>query len=708
MKTNALYHKQQVTLLFMHFFFCICSAQTPANFKQTQVEQNAIAFNSTNSNAMSNYHDMAYNFMKPLNEQIAQTSSEDEHGFEEANGAHSLLSPTAICYPGTVNRFTGSWHSNLYIGNALGVNVLQAWGQNMKDYTGRGTGNDTTPVIITTYTGVPLEVRSSCNTGGGAGLSVMALRTDLKLYVFGTVANIALITSMANFGGVGGAPTITALGSVASDVTAMLPAGVPITDVAQMAVSTTAIVIVTKATGNVYVLTKQVNLQGDKTVLNAAIWHHVTLVDGVTFLSGITKISASGSGIMAYTSAGTNKLYYWGAPANVAGVANPATTGTSYNYAYDMSAQIPAGKKVKDLEVLGTKAGASSTMFLLCDDYKVYGCGINNDGVLGINNTTVTFNQPTFITVKGIDGVTDLANIIKIDGDTEGDLYCMGALNTTGQMFGWGNSQAGMLGTNGTTGSSTVAKTVQIFSPTPAGINFTDFSVAGHFIIAFYTQAATDQYWYLGHNIGGSVGSTTNITAFILAAAPASLNSINGVKYDCSNAVLPLTWVSFTAQKKDATVALNWKTASEQDTRDFIVQHSTDGIIWKTLDIVQSTGYINPFGNYNYVHTTPANGINYYRLIQQDMDGKNSYSKIATALFNKKTNLLTIYTNMIITGKLKIQLQDASAISIYNVEGKLILRSQLVAGSHTIDVSNLAKGMYMIQAGKETEKFMVR
>jgi Secretion system C-terminal sorting domain len=708
-KKTTLYLKQQILLLFLISFVTICIAQTQKNFKQTLVEQNAVAFNAISSfatakNAVSNHYEMAYNFMKPINEQIAQTDPEDEHGFEEANGAHSLFSPTATCYPGTISRFTGSYHSNLYIGNSAGANVLLAWGQVMLDYTGTGTGNILSPTVVAAASyasSIPLEVRSA-SSGGAAGLSSFALRTNTKLYVFGTAANITAFTTYAGFGGV-------ALTTAASDVTAKLPTGVLITDIAQMAMSQKAFAIVTN-TGDVYVLTTVLNMQGDNAAAaTPTVWHHVVLPAGVTgvgpYLTGVTKISVSSSGILASTA--TNKLYYWGAPANVAGAVNIAT---SYKYAFDMTAQIPSGKIVKDVVVLGTKLPSSSTLFLLCDDKKVYANGLNTGGVLGINNATLTFNQPTFITVKGTDGLTDLANIVKIDGDTEADIFTMGAQSTTGQIFGWGDSPAGMLGLSTATpgtGTFPVPKTVQLYIPAP-NVAFTDFSISGHFTIAFYSNGGTDQYWYLGHNTGGSVGDPANVTVYILAAAPAPLNSSGGVTFDCSAAVLPLTWLSFNAVKKDNTVVLNWSTASEQNTQNFLVQTSIDGITWKTLDIVQSTGFINPYGNYNYTHTNPANAINYYRLIQQDIDGKNSYSKIETALFSKKINLLSVYSNAVTNGKLKIQLQDASAISIYNVEGKLILRSQLAGGTQTIDVNNLAKGMYMIQAGKETEKFMVR
>jgi Secretion system C-terminal sorting domain len=709
MKKKLLTIRQTSLLVTMLFPYSLVTAQSSSLFQQPNGETAALAFNS-NSNAFALNSSMGftqgsttYNYLNPfVSEPSGNVQDEDGHYHENENIAHNLLSPSAACYPGTINRFTGSYHSNLYIGNTLGANVLLSWGQLMLDYTtGTTTStNITSPTVVAaaSYGGVPLEVRSA-SSGGAAGLSSFALRTSTKLYVFGTSANITAITSYAGFGG-------AALTTAASDVTAKLPAGVLVTDIAQMAMSQTAFAIVTTA-GEVWVLTKVLNMQGDNAAAaTPLVWHHVVLSGGVTgvgpYLTGVTKISISGSGILAAT--GTNKLYYWGAAANVTGV----VAATTYKFAFDMSAQIPAGKIVKDVVVLGTKAPTVSTLFILCDDTKVYATGLNTNGCLGINNATVTFNQPTFITVKGTDGLTDLANIVKIDGDTEADIYCMGAESVTGQIYGWGDSPAGMLGLNGATGSFPVPKTVQLYIPAP-NLNFTDFSIAGHFTIAFYSSGGTDQYWYLGHNTGGSVGDPLNVTAFILAAAPAPLNSSGGITFDCSAAVLPLTWLSFTAQKNETSVLLNWSTASEQNTKNFLVQYSIDGITWKTISTVLSAVNSSTIENYSFVHTNPANGISYYRLLQQDMDGRNSYSKTIKILFhNINAKQLIVYPTSVTDGNINLQLQQATAINLYNSIGELVLSKQMSAGTHTLNVSNFAKGMYMLQAGTETEKFIIQ
>jgi gliding motility-associated-like protein len=461
----------------------------------------------------------------------------DNHDFEGKNGvAYTMPFVTGgSCVAGTINRFTGSYHSNLYIGNSSGTNILLGWGQNMATYLGTGSGDITTPTIVnaTSYgSGIPLEVRSS-SAGGATGLSAMVLRTSNKLYLFGTAANITAITTISGFGGAG-------LTTAASDITSKLPTGILVTDISQMAISQTAFAIVTNA-GEVYITTKTLELQGDRTTLNSAVWHKVLVgSSGSTALTGVTKFSLSSSGAFALTNNG--KIYYWGSSANVSGVVN---TSTKYSYAFDMSAQIPIGVNVTDLVVLGTKAPSSSTLFLLCSNNKVYGCGLNTSGVLGINNATYTTNQATFQPVKGIDGVNDLTGITRIDGDTEADIFSMGAMDSNGKIFGWGDSPAGMLGqplTGAGTGTYPVPKTIQLFTVAPRSgytaapsAGYTDFSIAGHFTIAFYTNGSTSQYWYQGHNNGGSIGDPTNTTAYIIADIPAKLNATGGVSFDCSN-----------------------------------------------------------------------------------------------------------------------------------------------------------------------------
>ncbi len=458
----------------------------------------------------------------------------------------------AGCVVGTGNRIAGTWHSDLYIaGNtSSGSNDLYGWGQNMPTLVGLtpsvSGGTDVfTPTLISssTYSGTALEVRGSSPS---SSTNVFGLRTSTDLYIFGDA-----ISTLTNWSGFGGTSLST------GKVTNKLPSGVVIADIAEFRISAAAIALLTNS-GEVYMLSKNKNLRGDSTATEGTVWHKVKLADGTTALSDVTKISVSGSGVMALTT--TGGLFYWG-DGNPYG--NP-TAPKSYSYAHDISSAIPSGTNISDVLV----AGAShSNLFLLTTDGDVYSSGYNDKGILGTNTTTGVYTS-TFSKVKKESdgtGASTLTNITKIDGGNNGDLNIVVAMNASGQIFGWGdNNQYGMLGTSkATSGTNTdVFGAKPIFTSTTAlysvvaggtasttaapGTGYSDVSIGGHFIIAFYTSGGTSQYWYQGHNTNGSIGYNPDAvlqsgTIFGAKAniddiyAPTYLDAPAGTSFACSN-----------------------------------------------------------------------------------------------------------------------------------------------------------------------------
>jgi gliding motility-associated-like protein len=461
------------------------------------------------------------------------------------------LSAQAGCVVGTGNRIAGTWHSDLYIaGNtSTGSNDLYGWGQDMSTLVGltASSGADVhTPSIInnSNYSGIALEVRGSSPT---TSTNVFGLRTSTNLYLFGD--GFSTITNWTGFGG-------ASLSTASSNINSKLPIGVSISDIAEFRVSSAAIALLTNS-GNVYMLSKNKNLRGDSTVaeiVSSNGWHSVKLSDGTTPLSNVSKLSVSGNGVLALTSNG--KLYYWGD-------GNPfghPTAPKSYSYAFDISTAVPSGTNISDVLVTGQ---SHSNLFLLCTDGFVYSCGYNDNGILGINNATTTTYTSSFSKVKkesDLTGASTLNNITKIDGNNNGDRDLVVAMNASGQIFGWGdNNLYGMLGSSGSSGNTDHFGAFQIFTSTTAtytknpsgsatstaapGSGYTDVSVGGHFIIAFYTSGGTSQYWYLGHNTNGSIGydpaavvqSGTSFDPGASIYAPTYLNAPAGISFACSN-----------------------------------------------------------------------------------------------------------------------------------------------------------------------------
>jgi hypothetical protein len=101
---------------------------------------------------------------------------------------------------------------------------------------------------------------------------------------------------------------------------------------------------------------------------------------------------------------------------------------------------------------------------------------------------------------------------------------------------------------------------------------------------------------------GGTVG-TFSITVTTPQALPVELLYFEGTQYSTFN-------------------MLKWATASEQNSSHFIVENSIDGENWKEIGIKTAAG--NSTENIYYSFSDDINylGLNYYRLVQYDIDGK--------------------------------------------------------------------------------------
>lgn len=179
----------------------------------------------------------------------------------------------------------------------------------------------------------------------------------------------------------------------------------------------------------------------------------------------------------------------------------------------------------------------------------------------------------------------------------------------------------------------------------------------------------------------------------------------NFVAQKAALVVLPVTYLSFTTQRQGSQVLLQWSTAQEQNTSGFTVQHSTDNQTWNNIAGLPASGYSNDVRRYSYVHTTPAAGTNLYRLLLTDQDGKTSYSTIRTVSFNSTAADRLSYA---ITGtEVRVQLSLPSRVTLYSLDGKKMVQKVLPAGQQSINVSHVARGIYLLNVGNRTEKILL-
>ena len=186
--------------------------------------------------------------------------------------------------------------------------------------------------------------------------------------------------------------------------------------------------------------------------------------------------------------------------------------------------------------------------------------------------------------------------------------------------------------------------------------------------------------------------------------------SFFGAGTDDDNA-LPVELVSFNGVCNESVVDLIWQTASEQNSEDFEVAYSRDGVDWKTIHSEPAAGYSNTLITYNYTHEGAVSGNNYYRLTQTDINGESvvydnlilntncqTTSEGYFSVFpNPSSGSFSIVSNI-------IDSENAAQIKILDTKGNLIfIRSLTVfkgVNIHSVQL-NLKPGIYYLEFESE-------
>jgi Secretion system C-terminal sorting domain len=166
-------------------------------------------------------------------------------------------------------------------------------------------------------------------------------------------------------------------------------------------------------------------------------------------------------------------------------------------------------------------------------------------------------------------------------------------------------------------------------------------------------------------------------------------------------APLPVSLLSFTAQKKEELVLVKWLTATEQNAKQFIVEWCTDGIHWQPAGAVAANGNSNTILQYNFLHTSPAKGINYYRLKQQDNDGHEKYSAVVSVRMDKNS-AVSVLPNPVVDNLHISKAAPGSLIELLSATGKILMSRHISGENETIDMKNCMNGFYILKITSST------
>lgn len=175
-----------------------------------------------------------------------------------------------------------------------------------------------------------------------------------------------------------------------------------------------------------------------------------------------------------------------------------------------------------------------------------------------------------------------------------------------------------------------------------------------------------------------------------------------------NNFSLPVTWLSVTGQIQNSQAIIKWSTANEANTKSFEVEHSVTGANYNKVGTVLAAGNSTTVKRYEFVHSSPTEGRNYYRIKQIDLDGRYTYSSIIPLTKNGSIARTTVAPNPVLNELILSFGNNASkTIRLYSMNGNLVLSKQVneITGTYRLDLGQLPAGVYMLHllAGKETE-----
>jgi len=167
-----------------------------------------------------------------------------------------------------------------------------------------------------------------------------------------------------------------------------------------------------------------------------------------------------------------------------------------------------------------------------------------------------------------------------------------------------------------------------------------------------------------------------------------------------SNNPLPVSWAYVRGLRvSENEVNLNWATYSETNTMNFEVERSEDAKTWVKTGQQNAAGNSSKLIQYRFNDQQAPSGHLYYRIRQNDRDGKFSYSELIRIQPGKESGKLVqqVYQS---TQSRILEIvsnsQEELKVSIYTLQGQLI-EADLKVQQGQLLLPEAAKGVVLLK-----------
>jgi len=150
---------------------------------------------------------------------------------------------------------------------------------------------------------------------------------------------------------------------------------------------------------------------------------------------------------------------------------------------------------------------------------------------------------------------------------------------------------------------------------------------------------------------------------------------------------------------------VTWHTESERDNDFFTIEQSCDGETFVPVKTIKSQGDSHQQQEYSAEVETPCNGINYFRLMQTNLDGAQKEIAVKSILPCTTFEEVYLYPNPANT-LINIAWTSTSmrSIKLCDAIGHVISEKAVTSNGQSsaqIATDQLANGVYLIQVNQE-------
>jgi ELWxxDGT repeat protein len=179
---------------------------------------------------------------------------------------------------------------------------------------------------------------------------------------------------------------------------------------------------------------------------------------------------------------------------------------------------------------------------------------------------------------------------------------------------------------------------------------------------------------------------------------------------------VPVKLTDFTVRLRSADAHLQWNTEQEQNSKDFTIQRSFDGVHFETIGKQAAAGNSSNRKVYTFIDAgvgTLGHAMVYYRLLSADFDGKATMSPvIAQRLAHSGEWTVRVLANPV-HGDLRLMLSGVKEniqLSILDLTGKKLYSNSMIGlnGQVSLPASDLPRGMYILVAETNNDRKIIR